>query len=203
MRHAATKALYKHWHELCRGSIIPDRNDLDPTEIGHILRDVFILGTDSNGAWRYRVAGTRMTGLAGRELRDEAFENWWRTDDKRDAARLLSASAQDSVPVVLGIKGAGNNGTGYELEGVILPLRHGGRTGLRMLGGFFPSVTTANTIGLRLVDLGLLSLRTLDPAKQPIAAFGVEPDNLDVIMARRTSFRVIEGGLGQSAAQEL
>jgi hypothetical protein len=195
MRHVATKALYQHWQDICRGNIIPDRNDLDPSQIGHLLRDVFILGVDHHGCWRYRVAGTRLTGFAGRELRDESFDTWWSGDDKRDAHRLLSAVANDALPVVIGMKARGHDENLYEVEGLILPLRHGGRSGMRMIGGFFPSSATANRLGLRIVDFKLLSLRTIDPSKPVIPMFGREPDNLELILSRRTSFRVIEGGL--------
>jgi hypothetical protein len=195
MRQLATKSLYQHWHDMCRGSIIPDRNDLDPAQIGHLLRDIFILGADHHGNWRYRVAGTRLTSLAGRELRDETFDTWWSNDDRKDTSRLLSGVSSDNVPVVLGLKARGHDDQNYEIEGLLLPLRHGGRSGLRMIGGFFPAQTTANRLGLKIIDLKILSLRTIDPSKPPLQAFGVEPDNLDMIMARRTSFRVIDGGL--------
>jgi hypothetical protein len=195
MRHVATKALYQHWHDICRGSIIPDRNDLEPSLIGHLLRDVFILGVDHHGNWRYRVAGTRLTAFAGRELRDENFETWWNKDDRTDAHRILSGVANDSMPVVMGMKARAHDESAYEMEGLLLPLRHGGRSGMRMVGGFFPAPTTANRLGLKILDLKLLSLRTIDYSKPPLPAFGTEPDNLEVILARRTAFRVIEGGL--------
>jgi hypothetical protein len=195
MRQEATKALYQHWHDICRGSIIPDRNDLEPSQIGHLLRDVFILGVDSHFTWRYRVAGTRLTAFAGRELRDEIFESWWCQPDRRDANRLLTGVANDSMPVVMGLKALGNDDQLYEVEGLLLPLRHGGKSGLRMIGGFFPSSKAASRLGLKIVELKLLSLRTIDHTKETPPKFGVEPIDLELIMARRTSFRVIEGGL--------
>jgi hypothetical protein len=195
MRQQATKALYTHWRGLCRGAVIPDRNDLDPAQIGHLLRDVFILGADPAGVWRYRVAGTRLTALAGRELKDEPFERWWRAGDRIDANRLLTAAANDALPVIAGVKGFGKDQRHYDLEGLLLPLRHGGRTRLRMMGGFFPSPETAGKIGLRIEELGLLSLRTLDMTAATASVFGTAPANLDAMVARRSNFRVIEGGL--------
>ncbi len=197
MRQQATKALYQNWRDICRGSIIPDRNDLDPSQIGHLLRDVFILGIDPAGIWRYRVAGTRLTTLAGRELRDEPFERWWRAEDRLDANRLLSTVASDGLPVITGVKAIGQDQLHYDIEGLLLPLRHGGKSGLRMMGGLFPSIQTASKLGLRIEQICLMSLRTLDMTATPAAAFGTPPANLDAIMARRTSLRVIEGGLSR------
>jgi hypothetical protein len=197
MRQQATKALYNHWRSLCRGAIIPDRNDLDPSQIGHLLRDVFILGADASGVWRYRVAGTRLTAFACRELKDEPFERWWRAEDRMDANRLLAATANDVLPVITGVKGFGKDQRHHDLEGLLLPLRHGGRTRLRMMGGFFPSPETAGRIGLTIDEMGLLSLRTLDMTTATAAVFGSAPANLDAIVARRSNFRVIEGGRTQ------
>jgi hypothetical protein len=195
MRQKTTQALYDYWQTLCRGKIVPDRNELDPSKLAPLLQDVFILGADHAGSWRYRVAGTRLTAFAGRELRDEPFDRWWRSMDRLDANRLISGVANDSIPLVGGITGQGADQRHYDFEVLLLPLRHGGRNKVRMLGGLFPCAETARKLSLQIEDFGILSIRTLFPTGHQTQQFGTVPDNIDAIIDRRRALRVIEGGL--------
>jgi hypothetical protein len=194
MRHPASKVLYEHWNSLRRGSIVPDRNDLDPAEIGLILQDIFILGAQPGGPWIYRVAGTRLSAFARRELKDEPFDHWWRALDRRDARRIVSGIAEDSAPLIGGVAGIAPDMTSHDFELLLLPLRHGGRAGLRMLGGLFPSQATSNRIGVRIDELGLLSIRTLMPVASQAPVFGKPVADLGGALERRRSLRLIQGG---------
>jgi hypothetical protein len=194
MRHPASKALYEHWNSLSYGSAVPDRNDLDPAEIGAILQDIFILGARPGGPWLYRVAGTRLSAFARRELKDEAFDHWWRALDRRDARRIVDGIAEDNAPLVGGVVGIAPDMTSHDFELLLLPLRHGGRPGLRMLGGLFPSQATANRIGVKIAELGLLSIRTLMPVGPAAPVFGKPVADLGGALERRRSLRVIQGG---------
>lgn len=194
MRHVASKLLVAHWNEVRRGPCAPDRNDLEPSAIGPVLQDVFILGAESGGAWRYRVAGTRLSGFANRELRNEPFERWWAASDRRDIARMLDGVAADDAPLVGGACGHAGDEARHEFELVLLPLRHGGRPGQRMLGGLFPSAATARRLGLQVEEMGLVSLRALGRHGGDAPAFGRLPAGFEAAAERRRSFRVIEGG---------
>jgi hypothetical protein len=194
MRHDGSRALVDHWKSLCRGTVIPDRNDLEPAEIGHLLQDVFILGADLDGSWNYRVAGTRLSAFAGRELREESFARWWRASDRMDAARMVASVAQDSGPLIGGVRALGVDRQGYDYELVLLPLRHGGRIRQRLLGGMFPMPSTASKIGLQIEEMALLSIRMLETDGAPTAVFGTPANNVTGLLDRRRSFRLIEGG---------
>jgi hypothetical protein len=193
MRQRSTKALYAHWNELKAGGPIPDRNDLDPSAIGEFLQDVFILGADAHGVWRYRVAGTRLSSFARRELRDEPFDRWWRAADRPDSARMVSGVAADGAPLVGGVRGFGPEGLNHDFEMVLLPLRHGGRPGQRLLGAFFPANLPVLPLSFFAEEIALLSVRAVEtPSGQRI--FGQPNPDLMAALDRRRAFRVIEGG---------
>ncbi len=194
MRHPATKTLYDHWCSLKRGTIIPDRNDLEPAEIGAILQDIFILGAQPSGPWVYRVAGTRLSAFARRELKDETFDRWWRALDRSDARRLIAGVAEDGMPMIGGVSGLGADQARHEFELLLLPLRHGGRTGLRMVGGLFPSPATAYQLGVQIDELSLSSIRTLLPVSEGTPFFGSPAADLGGALERRRSLRLIQGG---------
>jgi hypothetical protein len=194
MRHTQTKALLAHWRSLIRNGVPPDRNDIDPAAIGPALQDIFILGAGQDGSWRYRVAGTRLSAFADRDLRGELFTGWWRPEDAMDVAQLLRSTATDRTPVVGGVSGISARHGAADLELILLPLRHGGQDGQRMIGGLFPSPGALQSFDLRFAELAVLSLRSLVQCDPPAAVFGRPRPNIEALVERRHGLRVIEGG---------
>ena len=71
MKHAATRALYAYW-DRCRGDrAAPDRADIEPGAIRHVLGDTFIVTFDAKAGHPFRLAGTRICALFGGELEEE------------------------------------------------------------------------------------------------------------------------------------
>ncbi len=195
MRHQASRTLHAYWDSLRRGPVLPDRNDIDPSVMGRLLQDVFILGRTSDSLWLYRVAGTRLTGFAARDLKDDFFLRWWRPEDRADIARTLGAVSRESVAMVGGVDGTDAQGHCHEMELLLLPLRYGGRAGTRIIGGLFPSPRTAQHMGISFDEIGLLSLRSLSAVQAPGApVFGQPRADIDALVDRRRGWRVIEGG---------
>ena len=155
MRHQASRALHGYWDSLRNGQVLPDRNDLDPSIMGRLLQDIFILGKASDEGWIYRVAGTRLTSLAGRDLKDDLFQRWWKQEDRADITRMIRAVADEGVAMVGGVDGTDARGARHEMELLLLPLRHGGKARIRIIGGLFPSAKTAQQLGLSFDEIGL------------------------------------------------
>ncbi len=178
-----------------RGQASPDRNDLDPSALGAILQDVFILGAEPGGAgataWRERVWPASPTGSCA----TNRFERWWSATDRHDLGRMLQSVVDEDAPLVGGAHGTSADQVRYEFELVLLPLRHGGRAGLRMLGGFFPAAGTLKRHGLLIEEMGLVSLRALQRSGEGAITFGRATPAGDVAAERRRAFRVIEGGM--------
>jgi hypothetical protein len=199
MRHQASRVLHDYWSSLRRGPVLPDRNDIDPAIMGRLLQDIFILGRTPDNAWLYRVAGTRLTCFAARDLKDDLFLRWWRPQDRGDITRTLGAVSSEGVAMVGGVDGNDPRGQRHELELLLLPLRHGGRAGTRIIGGLFPSVRTTQQMGLSFDEIGLLSLRSLSAVNAPGApVFGEPRADIDAMVDRRRQWRVIQGGRAEA-----
>ena len=116
----------------------PARSDIDPAAIRHVLGDTFILAADFIDEIRFRLAGTRVCALFGRELRGESFNAFWNEASRAQIADVVTAVAEESNAVVAGATGLAEKDAETELELLLLPIRRDGRTRVRALGILTP-----------------------------------------------------------------
>ena len=77
MKLASTRDVFSHW-DTCRGlRQAPDREDIEPGAIRRALGDVFMLDLEPGFGHPFRLAGTRLCALFGRELKATAFFPLW------------------------------------------------------------------------------------------------------------------------------
>src|SRR5690606_38903850 len=89
MRHEGTTDLFRYWNRLRDGRPAPKRTEIEPADIKTLLADTFILEKDVRGEAVFRLAGTRLCAIFGRELKGFAFTSLWAQKDERVAARLI------------------------------------------------------------------------------------------------------------------
>jgi hypothetical protein len=134
MKHSATRELYAYWDHLRAGRAAPERSDLDPGAIRVLLGDVFLLEIGGKDRHVVRLAGTRICTLLGRELKERPFAEPFAATDWHDLYGLLDGVSETSTPAVASIMGETHDGRSIDLEMLLLPLRHRGRTQVRLLG---------------------------------------------------------------------
>lgn len=134
MKNATTRALYAYWDRLRAGRAAPDRSDLDPGAIRTLLGDVFLLEMDGQARTSVRLAGTRICTLLGHEWKGHPFDGPFPAGDRREIQSLLDGVCAAAIPVVAGVVGETPDGRQLDLEMLILPLRHRGKTHARLLG---------------------------------------------------------------------
>ncbi len=140
MKHPSTRELFLYWDSQRGSRPLPDRNEIEPGAIRSALGDVFILGMDEKAGHPFRLAGTRVCALFGREMRGESFLNLWPSaqTDRNGVRNLLSIAAAESLGFVAAATGGASGGDKLQLELVVLPLRHRGRTDARLIGVLAP-----------------------------------------------------------------
>ena len=121
-----------YWTERRGRRPAPERADIEPAAIRRVLADTFILAFEPERGHPFRVAGTRLCALFGRELKSEPFLDLWSAASRNHVRDLLAIVAEESVGVVAGATGASPADAALEL--VLLPLSHRGRTDARVLG---------------------------------------------------------------------
>lgn len=138
MKHPSVRALHAYWDRLRKGRAAPDRAEIDPADIGRLLGDVFLLENSENPRHMVRLAGTRLCALIGHEMRGRGFAAFFASDERATVTGLLEAVADGQLPAVASLGGETDDNRTIDLEMILLPLRHRGRTHERMLGAAVP-----------------------------------------------------------------
>jgi len=171
MRHPSIRQLFDYWN-LRRGRrAAPDRADIEPGAIRRVLADTFILSFDEAAGHPFRIAGTRVCAAFGRELKNEGFLDLWAADSRQQARDLINVVANETVGVIASARGTSTAGTAHDLELLVLPLSHRGRTNARVLGALAPRDAAYWLGACTLGNLTLGTLRYLGPGIEP----AVEP----------------------------
>ena len=189
MKHAASQELYAYWEERRGKRSAPERADIEPGAIRQVLSDAFILALDGGAGHPFRLAGTRVCALFGRELKGESFIGLWAAASQPIVSDLLAILNDERVGTVAGVTAHSADGDPIDLELLLLPL-----------GASRPSL--ARTIGI-LVPLkvqqwlGSSPIGALTLGSRRHIGASVETRLLPRFMApRRRHLTVYEGGRG-------
>jgi hypothetical protein len=170
MKQATTRMLFSYWDGLRGERAAPERGEIEPGEIRHILADTFILELDPDRTATIRLAGTRFCALFGGELKGRRLESLWPEQAAREVRRSLDIVVDETAGVVAGLHGETAGGHGLDLELLLLPLRHRGKPHVRMLGALAPAAAPA-WLGLEpLTGVTTTSLRVIWPSSRAAAA---------------------------------
>jgi hypothetical protein len=177
MKHAVSQDLYAYWQERRGNRLAPERADIAPGPIRHLLSDVFILALDREAGHPFRLAGTRLCALFGRELKGERFIELWAAANATIVSNLLAIAADEQVGTVAGVTGQMANGDAIELELLLLPLAATRSNLARAIGVMVPLKTpewlgvnaiSALTIGPRRHVGATIEVRRLPRLVRPL-----------------------------------
>lgn len=193
MKLRATQELFAYWNSQRGSRIAPRRTDIEPGAIGSALPDTFILDYDEPAGHPFRLAGTRVCAIFGRELKSQPFSGLW-AQDSRDAARgLMAVIAHESAGAVASVTGETDDTKSIALELLLLPLTIGGRFPARLLGSL-AVVTPTYWLGVEAVtSLVLGGYRHVGPQIDSVATLRLVEPQADT--ARRPRLVVYQGGL--------
>lgn len=136
MKAPVTRDLYDYWSHLKGKRAAPDRAEIDPEAIRHILPDTFILEVDFDLGFPIRLCGPRVNAFWLSEQKGRLFLVWWRVEDRARVVQTIRQVVDAEIPMVASAcaAAAGDQESKAELELLLLPLRHFGKSHSRMLG---------------------------------------------------------------------
>lgn len=167
MRHDGSIELFQYWNGLRNGRPAPKRTEIEPSDIRSLLADTFILERDARGEAIFRLAGTRLCAIYGRELKGFAFASLWKEKDQRLIARLAFSAFEMKSVVVITFSGLSRGKRSNPFELLLLPL-DGGSESPRCMGivsaGARPFWLGADPVREAQIE----AVRVVDPDREPV-----------------------------------
>ena len=140
MKHPSNRELFDYWNERRGERLAPERADIEPAAIRHVLGDTFVTEMSGSENHQFRIAGTRLCALFGRELKAESFIKLWQRSGQNAIRELMAVVMEEKVGIVASVTGATSDDTlaPVTLELLLLPLAYPSRGEARMLGALAP-----------------------------------------------------------------
>jgi hypothetical protein len=158
MKHPSSQEFFAYWDEKRGQARAPDRSDIEPDAVRELLGDIFVLSCDATNRYPFRVAGTRLCALLGRDLKDLAFSELFAPEGRREIRDIITVVTEEMLPAIAGITATSAEGTAH-LELLLLPFSHRAHAPLSLTGLLAPFETGHS----RLRDFKLTSWRYLHP----------------------------------------
>jgi hypothetical protein len=175
MKHASSRAVFDYWTKQRGTRPAPERGDIDPTEIRYALSDTFMLAADFVDQLRFRLAGTRVCALFGREIKGEAFDALWSETSRTAIDELMAIVTHETTGAVAGVTARTEDGAETDLEMLMLPLAHAGHARIRALGVLAPAVPPYWLGAKPVVELALGTVRHFGAEAESRAAARIMP----------------------------
>src|ERR1700733_14442658 len=116
MKHPSSREFFAYWDEKRAGARAPDRSDIEPEAVRELLGDIFVLSYDGAAGYPFRVAGTRVCALLGRDMKDRSFSALFGAQDRREIEDIIAGVAEEMLAAVVGIAATSEDGSPAHLE---------------------------------------------------------------------------------------
>jgi len=157
MKHPSSREFFAYWDGRRGTARAPDRNDIEPSAVRDLLGDIFVLSYDADAGHPFRVAGTRVCALFGRDVKDQSFSELFKADSRREIEDIVSIVAEETLPVIAGLTATSQHGPVAHLELLLLPFNARAHTPISLTGLLAPFEQSRGVLS----DLALTSWRYL------------------------------------------
>ncbi|MFK0165599.1 PAS domain-containing protein [Rhizobium sp. NPDC090279] len=181
MRQKTSIDIFTYWEHIRGNADAPLRNLIQPSAIGSILPELFILENTPDDNPRFRLAGTAICNLMGREIRGENFGALWAGSQQDDPARIAAGVMTHVVPASIHATGYCISGRSLTFEMILLPVRTSSAACDRLLGCLTPAVHTTWLGNERLEFLALDRSRLLRERPTRLVETPPHPDPTDLL----------------------
>jgi hypothetical protein len=138
MKHPSNQEFFAYWDRKRAGTRAPDRSEIEPEDVRELLGDIFVLCCDGAAGYPFRVAGTRLCALLGRDLKDRSFSELFIGDGRREIEDIITVVTEEMLAAVAGITATSEDGTPAHMELLLLPFNHRAHAPLSLTGLLAP-----------------------------------------------------------------
>lgn len=212
MRHDTSEKLYAYWNHVRGNRLAPKRPEIEPSKIAGILSSTFILERLNAESYQFRLAGTRMCEIAGKELRGTDFLDGWALEDRPLLIRNLSVLTDQAATALIQFQASARGEQAIEFELLLLPLFHTQKRIDRVLGCCSPLDVPSWLGDKPLLTKRLTANELVWPNREHQASIrsasagsAIDPrnGNARIVRSAQRKFVVFEGGLSRPAGEKV
>lgn len=170
MSHSNTEQLIDYWRGRASPGVAPARASIDPTQLTHILPQIFILRRRAPRKFHFRLVGGFVADLHGRDLREEPFNRLWNAEDRTHLELAMEAARRRAEPLIVECRAFTDSGARLDLEMPLAPLASADGEVDRLIGLYQPVSPVAALMGQPLSSLALSHIRAVG-AGRPATPF--------------------------------
>jgi hypothetical protein len=164
MKHPASREFFAYWDGKRGDARAPDRSDIEPAALRELLCDIFVLSCEQEAGYPFRVAGTRVCALLGRDVKDQSFIDLFAAASRSEIEEITGAVADEMLPAIAGLTATSPQGRTTHLELLLLPFNNRAHMPISLTGMLAPFETNNGALG----ELMLTSWRYIHPPPQKI-----------------------------------
>jgi hypothetical protein len=138
MKHPSNREFFAYWDDKRGGERAPERSAIEPGAVRELLGDIFVLSYDHEAGFPFRVAGTRVCALLGRDLKEKSFSALFAPDQRREIDDIIAVVAEELLGAVAGINAIAADGSVAHLELLLLPFNNRAHTPISLTGLLAP-----------------------------------------------------------------
>ncbi|MGE9007241.1 PAS domain-containing protein [Leptospira interrogans] len=157
MKHPSSRQFFAYWDAKRGHARAPDRSEIEPSAVRELLGDIFVLGYENEAGFPFRVAGTRVCALLGRDAKDSSFTALFADESRREIEDIVTYVAEEMLAAVAGITATSEDGRTAHLELLLLPFNNRAHAPISVTGLLAPFEDDLGT----LKDFKLTSWRYL------------------------------------------
>jgi hypothetical protein len=146
MKHPSSRQFFAYWDAKRGDARAPDRSEIEPGAVRELLGDIFVLSYDNEAGYPFRVAGTRVCALLGRDLKDASFSALFAPDNRREIEDVINYVAEEMLPAIAGITATADDGRTAHLELLLLPFNNRAHAPVSLTGVLAPFENDLGTI---------------------------------------------------------
>ncbi len=157
MKHPSSRAFFAYWDTQRGDARAPDRCDVEPAAVRELLGDIFVLSAHEASGYPFRVAGTRLCALFGRDLKQASFSALFSSEARGEIEEIVANVATDMLPAVAGVTATSKRGATTHLELLLLPFNARAHEPISLTGLLAPMNECHDALG----ELNVTSWRYL------------------------------------------
>jgi hypothetical protein len=164
MKHPASREFFAYWDGKRGDARAPDRSEIEPAAVRELLGDIFVLSCEQEAGYPFRVAGTRVCALLGRDVKDRSFKGLFAAASRPEIEEITAVVADEMLPAIAGLTATSPRGAINHLELLLLPFMSRAHTPISLTGLLAPFDASSGGLG----ELTLTSWRYIHPPPQKI-----------------------------------